>query len=77
MLRRTIDLTGRQVTQKEFDRYYLRVYQHFGSREGYRVLGDTLPFLQYVQDKVQVRHSCSAGCSALLMPHCAYDAHVE
>ena len=70
MLRRTIELTGRQVTQQELDRYYLRVYQHFGSREGYRVLGDTLPFLQYVQDKVQVSKplmQCSAGCPAL---HC-------
>jgi len=54
MLRRTIDLTGRNYTQQEFDRYYLRVFQHFGSREGYRILDDTLPFLQYVQDKVLV-----------------------
>jgi len=54
MLQRTIDLTGRTYTQPEFDRYYLRVFQHFGSAEGYRVLEDTLPFLRYVQDKVQV-----------------------
>jgi FMN phosphatase YigB (HAD superfamily) len=52
MVRRTMELTGRVYSDEEFNRFFLRVFQHYGSQNGYILLGDTLPFLQYLQGKV-------------------------
>jgi HAD superfamily hydrolase (TIGR01549 family) len=52
MVKRTIELTGRTYSDEDFDRYYLRVFQHYGSPQGYELLPDALMFLEYVTDKV-------------------------
>ncbi|CAJ1944349.1 unnamed protein product [Cylindrotheca closterium] len=40
MVRRVLYKTGREYSQEEYDRYFRRVYQQFGSPAGYRVLED-------------------------------------
>lgn len=40
---------GRNYTDAEFDRYFRRVYQHFGSARGYRVLADADALLSWVR----------------------------
>lgn len=47
-VRRAIELTGRQYSERDFNRYFRRIYQHYGSLEGYEVLEDTLPFLNFI-----------------------------
>ena len=37
-------------TDEEFDRYFRRVYQHFGSQSGYMVLEDATSLLNSLQD---------------------------
>ncbi len=50
MLKRTIEITGREnmYDDREFDRYYTRVYQHYGSLDGYEVFPDVLKFLDFI-----------------------------
>lgn len=50
-VRRTLELCGREYTNEEFDRYFRRVYQHYGSAEGYELLSDTMPFLSAIQTR--------------------------
>lgn len=48
---RTVQLAlsncGRSYTDAEFDRFFRRVYQHYGSLEGYVQLPDAAPFLTW------------------------------
>lgn len=39
-VRRVLSKSGREYSQGDYDRYFRRVYQHFGSPAGYRVLDD-------------------------------------
>jgi len=50
-VRRAVELTGKKVTQRDFDRYFRAVYQHYGSPEGYEILDDTLPLLKFLGEK--------------------------
>ena len=50
-VRRTLELCGREYTDEEFNRYFRRVYQHYGSVDGYELLPDTLPFLNDIQSR--------------------------
>ena len=43
-----MELCDRNYTKQEFDRFFRRVYQHYGSLDGYELLPDTLPFLDYI-----------------------------
>ena len=44
-VKRTLELCGRNYTDAEFNRFFRRVYQHYGSLSGYEILPDTIPFL--------------------------------
>jgi len=44
-VRRVLELCGRRYSDREFDRYFRRVFQHFGSPKGYVVLDDAAAFL--------------------------------
>mmetsp|Transcript_9453 Transcript_9453/g.30867 ORF Transcript_9453/g.30867 Transcript_9453/m.30867 type:complete len:298 (-) Transcript_9453:223-1116(-) len=47
VVRRTLDLAGRtDVEGLEFERFFRRVYQHYGSEEGYEVLPDVVECLE-------------------------------
>ena len=35
-------------SEADFERFFRRIYQHYGSPEGYSILSDVLPFLEYV-----------------------------
>ena len=48
-VRRTLELCNRNYTDKEFNRFFRRVYQHYGSLNGYELLADTLPFLEFLE----------------------------
>ena len=48
LIKKTLHLCGREYTDQEFARYFRRVYQHYGSLEGYELLPDTLPFLDFL-----------------------------
>jgi FMN phosphatase YigB (HAD superfamily) len=48
---RTLQLCSRSYSSKEFDRFFRRVYQHYGSSEGYELLPDTIPFLNYLREE--------------------------
>jgi HAD superfamily hydrolase (TIGR01549 family) len=43
-------LTGRSYKEDDFDRWFRRVYQHFGSPRGYEVLPDVATFLDKIPD---------------------------
>ena len=45
-----MEISGRFYERDQFERYFRRVYQHFGSREGYELLPDVLPFLDFMKD---------------------------
>ena len=47
-VRSALELCGRRYTEREFQRYFRRVFQHFGSQEGYEVMADVQPFLDRV-----------------------------
>jgi len=47
-VKRTLELCGRTYTETEFNRFFRRVYQHYGSLEGYELLPDAIPFLDYL-----------------------------
>lgn len=42
---------GRSYEDDEFNRYFRRIYQHFGSLEGYEVLPDAMEFLKWATDE--------------------------
>ena len=44
-----LDICGCQYSETEFQRYFRRVYQHFGSPYGYEGLSDALAFLDWVR----------------------------
>lgn len=44
-------LCEREYTQEEFQRYFRRVYQHFGSPAGYMVLDDAQSFLSSIEQQ--------------------------
>jgi HAD superfamily hydrolase (TIGR01549 family) len=51
-VRSALEYCGRtDYTQEEFDRFFRRVYQHYGSLEGYEKLPDAIPFLDWLQDQ--------------------------
>eukprot|EP00961_Rhodomonas_salina_P187950 2536684-Rhodomonas_salina.2 len=48
-VRTALENTGRKdYTDREFERFFRRVYQHYGSLEGYQKLDDAVPFLEWV-----------------------------
>ena len=50
-VRRAVVLTGKtDFTDRDFNRFFRRVYQHYGSVEGYEVLEDARPFLTWAQE---------------------------
>ena len=49
-MRETLHRCGREpntYNERDFDRFFLRVYQFYGSPEGYDVLPDAIPFLEW------------------------------
>lgn len=49
-VKRAVELTGRTTcTPRDFNRFFRKVYQHYGSMDGYEVLPDTLPLLHHLQ----------------------------
>ena len=57
-VRRVLYHSGRSLqtndyTEEQFDRYFRRVYQHFGSPNGYMVLDDAAEFLNEIQQRQQ------------------------
>jgi putative hydrolase of the HAD superfamily len=40
-----------KYSQEEFDRFFRRIYQHYGSLDGYEKLSDALPFLDWLQEQ--------------------------
>lgn len=51
-MRSALEFTGRvDYTQEEFDRFFRRVYQHYGSLDGYQKLPDAVPFLDWLQNE--------------------------
>jgi hypothetical protein len=40
-----------EYTTDEFDRFFRRVYQHYGSLDGYEKLPDALPFLDWLSNQ--------------------------
>ena len=48
--RRVMELCGRSYAEEDFDRWFRRVYQHFGSPNGYEVLPDAATFLNKIPD---------------------------
>ena len=51
--------TGRTYTDTEFDRYFRRIYQHYGSLDGYEKLPDAVPFLNFVKSKKYLCGVCT------------------
>ncbi|KAL3941150.1 MAG: hypothetical protein SGBAC_004432, partial [Bacillariaceae sp.] len=49
-VRRVLYETGREYPKEDYDRYFRRVYQHFGSPDGYRVLEDAQTMIDTLQD---------------------------
>ena len=51
-VRRAIELTGRtDYTEQEFNRFFRRIYQQYGSLKGYEVLEDTLPLISWLAQR--------------------------
>ena len=48
--RRVMEFCGRSYAAEDFDRWFRRVYQHFGSPKGYEVLPDAAVFLDKISD---------------------------
>lgn len=49
-----LEYCGRtQYTEEEFDRFFRRVYQHYGSLDGYEKLPDASPFLEWLKNQNQ------------------------
>ena len=50
-IRRVLELCGRAYTEAEFERYFRRVYQHFGSPSGYETLDDADALLAWLEER--------------------------
>ena len=50
MVRAAVENSGRAYSDADFARFYRRVYQSFGSPDGYVVLPDAEPFLAFCAD---------------------------
>lgn len=50
-VKNTLKKCGRSYPDSEFDRYFRRVYQHFGSQDGYEALPDAVEFLQWASEQ--------------------------
>lgn len=51
-VRSALEYCGRtQYTDEEFDRFFRKVYQHYGSLDGYEKLPDAVPFLDWLQNQ--------------------------
>jgi len=51
-VRTALENTGRKdYSDREFERFFRRVYQHYGSLEGYQKLDDAFPFLDWAKEK--------------------------
>jgi REG-2-like HAD superfamily hydrolase len=46
-----LNFCGRDYTDAEFERFFRRVYQHYGSLEGYERLPDAEPFLTWATEE--------------------------
>jgi len=51
MLARTLEHTGRNYSAADFERFYLRVYQYYGSHAGYAVYDEVAPLLRYLRSQ--------------------------
>ena len=51
--------TGRTYTDNEFNIYFRRIYQHYGSLDGYEKLPDAVPFLNFVRSKKYLCGVCT------------------
>lgn len=58
---------GTRYTEQEFDRYFRRVYQHFGSPAGYMILDDAQILLTSLQRRRQQQRSSEQSSSDLLL----------
>ena len=47
-IKRTLELCDRNYSEADFNRYFRRIYQHFGSPNGYEILPDALDFLNFL-----------------------------
>ena len=69
-VQRVLEHSGRTLhqdfTQEEFDRYFRRVYQHFGSPNGYMVLDDAQQLLDVLSQQ-QERNDNEDGQQQLLL----------
>lgn len=43
--------TGRTYNEEDFERFFRRVYSHYGSLDGYEKLSDAVPFLNFVKSQ--------------------------
>ena len=49
-VKRALELTGRPTyPDRDFNRFFRSVYQHYGSLDGYEVLDDSQPFLTFLK----------------------------
>ncbi|CAE7474498.1 hdhd3 [Symbiodinium sp. CCMP2592] len=49
--RRTLANCGRDYTEAEFNRFFRRVYQHYGSQGAFEELADAKPFLEWTRQQ--------------------------
>lgn len=56
MLELALQHTGRNYSQEDFERFYLRTYQYYGSHEAYAVYDEVVPLLQFLR-----RANCVLG----------------
>lgn len=50
-VKRTLDIIGRTYSPAEFERFFRRVYQHYGSGDGYEILPDAEQFLRFLGEQ--------------------------
>jgi FMN phosphatase YigB (HAD superfamily) len=50
ILRRTLQYTGRDYSDFDFNRFFRRVYQHYGSTNAYSKLDDAIHFIEWLKD---------------------------
>lgn len=51
MLRRTLEHADRNYSDRDFNRFFRRVYQHFGSLNGYSKLDDAIDFISWLKNE--------------------------
>ena len=50
-VKKALENCGRTYTETEFNRYFRRIYQHYGSTDGYETLPDAVDFLKWTKEK--------------------------